>query len=1681
MWSGRTGRVWAGVLAAVVLIGIAVYSLRGPIARAALPAIVGAATGTKVSFGGISLHGGHATLTNVTMSAHGGERLAYVPRVDISYNLHDLLPGSKHRFGLHSIVVYRPQITIVHNPDGSYNLPKMAKGGPSNRTAAPLNATLRVVNGSIAVIDDTRVDPSARRLSITGVNVDAAMHTDSRSTYRASMAYVDGEHSYPIHGAGVIDTPAGFTLHHWTAAHVPLPQLVNYALNNANIRMRAGFLDNLDARYYGSISASAQMRGAEIAMQGVQAPIRNVHGALDVTSAGLTTPRLTATVAGAPVYVTGGIYDLKKPQFRLTVTAHSDVARIKQMAAAAAKLPMRGPVNLAMLVEGPVRTPIAFIALHSPEIDYRNMPLRDPDGTIAFDGKTANVLHFTVRYAGFSLAARGRMALQKEPNAVEAVASVTGPSDEVPYASSLLPPMQLQGMLLATGDSLKQIQTQGVLGSDNGDLASVFRVTANGTGSVNLKYADTLAARIALEHPRDRTAALVQANDFTIRKSHLAALPGLNVKALPPVTGTLNGTVFAATSGKQLGLAGNIDVRDAQYGKIAVADAKARFGGAPGDVRVSSLRARGSFGTLDATGTIAGTNHIALEGRFNGSLAALAQLAGNMPASGSVNAPIALVYDRGRSIAQIRDARFSGAQIRGVPIEGLSATIGTQGKNVRVYAARATLAKNGSAVASGSIGRRDSKLALSVSHVNLTALHGVGVPLQAGYADLAATAAGSLRAPDVQGAMLLDQARYGKYPVTGDAAFAYTSDTLNVHDATIGMGPAIVAVDGSIAGIRMGAPMQPQYDLNAVLRSADAHALVAFAQPKLAKQYIEGSIDANVHVGGAGKTPAVSGNFDVPAGSVHGLAFRDLRGTLGGTPQDFSVSGGHVTVGSTNVAFGASVGGGAMRAGIYAPQADLADFNDYFDTGDTLGGTGRLALSVDTARQSFLTSGSVDLANVRYRRMEIGNAVADWRTVGRTIAMRANVGGPSGRAHISGTASLPASSTIADIATNADTNMTATVRDVDLGTWLPMLGFNAPVTGRIDADATARGRYPDISLTANANVRNGTVGRIRVEQAHVAISAYRGHGEVRQAVVRIPYLTAQGSGTFGFHARDPLQIALHATSPDLGKLMTTVSGKAFDASGTLDTTLHVAGTRADPQLRDDFTLASVRYAKFTVPKLWGTLAGNLHTVKLEHGEVDLQRGRIIASGSAPVHPTRNAPVAFDLNVQNVDFSDFNSAFPEGYHLAGTMGGAMNIRGTLDAPQLNGAIALHNGYFVGPIDQNPIQKINGTLAFAGNTVAIRALRADVGGGTFAMDGTAVVPNFRRPKDATFTARMVANGAQFNSPKYFRGKVDANVLAYRRAGGIPTLTGDVTVPSARIPLTAFWNPHAPKTPPRAPLPLAFDLHATVGNDVRVQSTGVDVGAQGAVAVAGTLAHPTLNGAFTSTGGNIDFIRRFTIQSARVRFNPDNGIMPYVNAVATTQVSNPLTYIALHVSGLAPNNMQIAFDSDPAYSRAQIIGLLSGITNPNGTGGGLGTLSATSELQNLAMGQINTYFTQQLLEPLSASLGNALGLQNLQLTDDFTSGFGLSAAKAFGKHITAVFNQNLGEPQRVSLSIQAHRSNSTAFDLMFYQTKSSQLLGFTPSTNMFGFNDMGNSSALNPMVGNSGFSFMYEHKFQ
>jgi len=158
------------------------------------------------------------------------------------------------------------------------------------------------------------------------------------------------------------------------------------------------------------------------------------------------------------------------------------------------------------------------------------------------------------------------------------------------------------------------------------------------------------------------------------------------------------------------------------------------------------------------------------------------------------------------------------------------------------------------------------------------------------------------------------------------------------------------------------------------------------------------------------------------------------------------------------------------------------------------------------------------------------------------------------------------------------------------------------------------------------------------------------------------------------------------------------------------------------------------------------------------------------------------------------------------------------------------------------------------------------------------------------------------------------------------------------------------------------------------------------------------------------------------------------------------------------------------------AQQFGAVSGIAS---TGGG----SSGGEVQALALGQVNQLFTRNLLEPLSVALQNTLGFTNLQVTNDLTSGLGISAMKAFGKTASVVYADSLGYPQRSSLAFDLNPNPYTAVQLRTYQQQVPFL--FSPSTSFFGTADplapvlLLNQATAAPMTGTSGIDLSYQRK--
>jgi TamB, inner membrane protein subunit of TAM complex len=1538
----KVGRGLWYVAAAIVVLAALAFWQWPTLVRLAITTVVASAGRVRLSFETMTLTINRAVFQNVGVTSLGGEPIATVARLTVTYDLHDLLSGSGRLYGLESVVADSPHLIVVRRRDGTYNVPiPKLPAKTTAKQALTLRASVR--DGSIEIVNESaNAPPNQRHLYARSVEVDADISSLARSTYNVGLGFGERiDRLYPVRGRGEIDLMGGYINQQWTARALPIAGVVNFVVDSPSIRLDAGTLRDVDARYFAlpdpdaggmhpHLATSARLDGGRLSIAGLATPVDNLHGPVDINDDGLMTSALVASVAGIPAQVSGGIYDLKEPHLRIAVRGAGDLAQLRSAFVQARRLPMRGPLHFGLLIEGRATKPLTWIDLRSTGITYASASLERLDGLAAFDGRGADVIAFRGAYRGVAASVRGHIGLAKQTNAIELILGVHAPSGAIPYAGALLGQMPLDGLALATADDPKAIAVRGIITGTGAAarLDGIFNVDERGNGAIGPLYLrqpnGSLYVRIALDRSHALAVGLARVRNLSV--------PSANV--------SVDATVFGG-------------------------EAKSAFG-ADGIARVKT-----AFGSVATQGLIA-LRGGSLEGGISG-------MAGG-------------------------DASF-GAGISGTP-----------------------------------------------------------------------------QSPRVSGTLVVAGGSYRHFDVNGSVAMAYANGALHFRNAALALGPLFIAATGSVTNVIPNGAFAPHYDLVTELHSSNVSALVAQVRPREAA-LVQGSVDANLRVRGTGLRPSFAGVMSIPEGSVNGLAFRDFHGAVGGDRDAFSLGGGGVTVGSTRVALGASITtAGRVDADVRAPYADLTDFNDFFDRGDTLAGTGALSLRARTrGTQIVASSGSAFFAGARYHQFALRTVAARWRSAGESIDANVALGGVDGSTlHFAGSVT-PSAMTA---------NGRATASNVDLGTWLPMLGLAAPITGRLSAQTTLAGRYPDAALSLHAMVSNGTLGRFPVERFEVRATASHGRGTIESADLDVPSLTTRASGTFGLRSGDRLALVAHSTSSNVGALLKEATGKDFAVAGTLDSTLRLGGTRARPQIRDTLVLQALRYGSLAIPRVAAAIGLDRDSVTVSGGEIDLARGKAFVSAKVPIRLSGSrispggGPISASVRASEIELSNFLALLPKGTQMNGRIDGEVIAVGSLDAPQLRGSLALRDGAFRGPMERSPVSGIVADLAFSGTRASLQS-RATIGGGSLTAQGTAAVASLRHPASSTLNLQARATNARLDLPAYFQGVLNGSVAAVHENSSAAQLSGDLSLSDARIPLNAFLNMKG-GGPSQESLPdIAFsNLRITAGNNVRVQNANVDIGATGDVTLGGRLAAPALAGSFRSTGGSLSFYRSFNLQSGTVSFERSSGVIPDVDAIATTFVANPPTAIRLHVTG-AVTEMSIGLESDPSYSREQILGLLVGaqqfgaVRGINATGP---SASIGSVGQQVALGQVNTLFTRTMLNPLSTSAANALGFTTVQITSDIQTGLGINAVEALGKNVNAVFSQTFGYPSTQAVTLELQPDPATGLRLAWYTSTGPTLFAVQqqPVAIANGVLNLNPWTQLPPPTGTNGVAFSYVRKF-
>ncbi len=1743
----------AALLALVVLVLVAVVLVLlfpSGAARVAL-SIVGPLTGYSVRVGELRLQSNHGALVDVHVS-RGGQPVLDAQRIDLYYNLRDLLPGSRHRYGLTGVTIDRPQITIVHNLNGTYNIaiPRAVSGGTRGPQGpiAPLDFTIRVREASATLIDKYRYYKDSRTQSVDHINVDMAINTVNVTRYLFTGDLEDNGRQ-PFRMAGTIDYVNGYALHHITVTAIPITTIGNYFINSPAAHILGGTVRQFDmhawafdvkpnapAEYH--LTGSGYLREGLIEVPSLNSPIRHINGGITVFDSGFAAKKLTAIVGHIPISFAGGIFDFRNPQFRLGVEGRGDLRNLSEIASFAKALPIHGGLRIHALIEGDIGDPVLMIGYDGRRFNYQDVPIDNPHGVVALYKSNLIVLPFHGSYSGMALHVQGNLILGNQVRSVLALHAI-GPSARIPYLGALVPNQPIDTEVLMSGTDLK-VNARGYVASmtdvDNiNGFYSLDQYGYGGFGPISLRTADggTLVAAFQQDRAHGNSAFWASVDHMRLRQPVPIHMPGVNIPELPPIDARIvEANIAGAGAGHDVVIGGSAYLSPASIVGIPFNTIAARFAGPFAAAKMSSVHADGPWGRFDGNGTF-GTNVIVARGGFSGTLQGLRQFIGNFPAHGNINGPMAIAIAQSKIYVQAQNAQLLNATIHGMPIQSISGTMAFQNNILDVYSAQARTA-GGTVVVAGNFAtgptRTPTRMALATTTLQAGTLHDAfGVPISYGKLQAIGAISPGTAIPNLDAGVVLRNGRalgYGPFSATAEVAIA--NDAVHFHNALGGFGTTVAHVNGSIGGIAAGVQ---QYDINADVPAGSIAPMAALARAPTFNA--DGSFDGSVHIGGTGMHPAIQGVVNVPVGEVNGLGFRDAHARISMSAAGASAQGGIVQVGTTTAHFAATVARDETAFSMQAPRADLTDFNDYFNTGDTLAGKGNVALSFSHFNHRTYSSGDIDVDGLRYRQLPIGDTDASWTSYRNAVRGQVAVGGEHGLLKASGTIGFAQSPQLAQVVAHSSYNINATLSNLDLTTWLPALGYGQlPVTGRIDGNAHVQGSYPHIGLTGSASLHNGTIGHATIQQAEVAARTIPGDRiQITHMLFALPGLQANGSGIFGLAPASPLQMQIHATSNNLPQLFAQISKNRIPVTGRVESTLTIGGTFKSPTFIAGIDASNLDAYGVKIPSFIGQVQLHRKNIVVRNAEILFPSGSGTLAGSLPLQlqpfafGPLNAPIALDVAANALNLETFAPLLGNDTKLGGTISGHVGISGSVRNPRVYGQLSANNASYVSNIELTPITQTVAQLTFEGTRATLDRVHAQLGRGTLDGSGTLNFGGGLQGGPLGYSIALQTHGAQIDMPQFGTGTFDSSIAVQRTPGKTALLKGNVLVHDAVMPFNAFLKfgggPGGANAGP--PFNLAFDLGITAGKNVRVRGGGVgifglDISGEGQAHLGGSLlGGPVLDGRFNSAGGMLTYVDHvFRVQTGQVTFTPANGVIPDVYAVATTHVTNPDPNTARNPTGSIDitatvtgpvTSPKIAFSSvPPGYNEQQLLALLlpfgglvgpiqftdTGVILPAGQLAGAPEIGTGALLPNvlvrrqngtITIGQeafniLNAQFASGILAPFETALGSTLGLSDVNLTVDYYGSVGVNFRRLLWSNFYALYGTTFSVPQRQTFGVSYQPNAFTSAQATFFVQQGAVPLFQTPGQ-VLNYTNL-RVSAGQAVQGTNGFTFLFQRLF-
>jgi translocation and assembly module TamB len=404
--------------------------------------------------------------------------------------------------------------------------------------------------------------------------------------------------------------------------------------------------------------------------------------------------------------------------------------------------------------------------------------------------------------------------------------------------------------------------------------------------------------------------------------------------------------------------------------------------------------------------------------------------------------------------------------------------------------------------------------------------------------------------------------------------------------------------------------------------------------------------------------------------------------------------------------------------------------------------------------------------------------------------------------------------------------------------------------------------------------------------------------------------------------------------------------------------------------------------------------------------------------------------------------------------SGTVTLDAGIRGSIEAPQINGRMEVQNAQLNYSDFPNGISGANGSILFTGDRATIQKLTGETGGGKIELTGFAGYGG----GEMIFRLHADAKGIRVRYPEGVSNVANTN-LNFTGSTDRSMLSGTITLLRTGLNLQSDFSSLLAKSAEPVETPesragflgsLNFDIEIQTAPDIQFETSLTQgVQADATLRLRGTAANPALLGRVNITQGQVLFFgTKYAINQGTISFYNPVKIEPVLDVDLQTKARG--VDVTLTIAGPL-NKLNVTPRSDPPLQFSEIVALLATGRTPSSDPTLLAQQGASSQPFQQSTG--TALLGQVIANPVSGRLQRFFGISKLRIDPslpgiEYNPQARLTLEQQVTPDVTFTYITNVTQanPQVVSVewsvskqwSVVALREENGLFGLDFFYKK-------------------------------------------